>query len=141
MQMGTDFVLTLGTDSVPRLGTDCVSTLTNFVASAFECVLKVGTDFVPRSGDGMRTHKNETCIGYEKRPRFEGRISSPVWGRLCIRALAVKSVCALLLGSPRDWFLGGAAPLRPGIERASAQAVGGSKFGIRRRIKFTPALS
>ena len=124
MQIGRDSVLTLGTDSVPRLGTDCVSTFVNLFASAFECVLKVGTDFVPRSGDGIRTHNNETCFGYEKRSRFEGRISSQVWGRFCIRALGVESVCALLLGSPRDSFLGGAALLRRGIVRASRKAVG-----------------
>ena len=146
MQIGTDSVLTLGTDSVPRLGTDsvprlgtdCVSTFTNFVASAFECVLKAGTDFVLRSGDGIRTHNNETCFGYENRPRFEGRISSQVWGRFCIRALGVESVCALLLESPRDSFSGGAALLRRGIVRASRKAVGWNKFGIRKRIEFEP---
>ena len=91
----------------PQIGSDCVSKFAHFVASAFEGVPKVGTDSVPRFGDENRPHNNETCFGYEKRPRFGGRISYLIRGRVCIRALAVESVYALLLGSPRDWFLGG----------------------------------
>ena len=69
---------------------------------------------------------------------FGGRISYLIRGRVCIRALAVDNVYALLLGSQRDWFLGGAAPLRRGWERAATKAVGGSKFGIRKRVGFMP---
>ena len=137
---GDGFRPQVGDGFRPQIGSDCVSTFAHFVASAFEGVPKVGTDSVPRFGDENRPHNNETCFGYEKRPSFEVRISSPVWGRVCIRAVAVESVCALLLGSQRDWFLGGAPPLRRGWERASTKAVGWSKFGIRKRVDFTPEL-
>ena len=122
---GDGFRPQVGDGFRPQIGSDCVSKFAHFVASAFEGVPKVGTDSVPRFGDENRPHNNETCFGYEKRSSFEVRISSPVWGRVCIRAVAVESVCALLLGSQRDWFLGGAAHLRPGWERASTKAVVG----------------
>ena len=136
--LGDGFRPHVGDGFRPQIGSDCVSTFAHFVASAFEGVPKVGTDSVPRFGDENRPHNNETCFGYEKRPRFGGRISYLIRGRVCIRALAVESVYALLLGSPRDLFLGGAASLRRGWERAATKVLGGSKFGIRKRVGFMP---